>query len=160
MTWLSEPRRASAAIKIKSNTKDRLHFSLSSFHCTYLDIVKCHDVFMLQLLNKKNSRTRRMSRNINSPQAANQVIFTHVFISQGHIMSKLHTQVQCELILWVQRKEKGIKAHAHLQDFDLLAKEDLGLGQVLLVNALDGHLPVRFLRNTHNRTDEETSHIS
>lgn len=41
----------------------------------------------------------------------------------------------------------------HLQDFDFLAKEDLGLGQVLLVNALDGHFPVGLLWNTWSGTD-------
>lgn len=40
---------------------------------------------------------------------------------------------------------KSIPCHAHLQDFDFLAEKDLGLGQVLLINALDGHLPVCLL---------------
>lgn len=40
---------------------------------------------------------------------------------------------------------KTITRHAHLQDFDFLAKKNLGLGQVLLINALDGHLPVCLL---------------
>lgn len=35
--------------------------------------------------------------------------------------------------------------HAHLQDFDFFAKKDLGLGQVLLINTLDGHLPISLL---------------
>lgn len=38
-----------------------------------------------------------------------------------------------------------IAGHAHLQDFNFLAKKDLGLGQVLLIDALDGHLPVGLL---------------
>lgn len=36
-------------------------------------------------------------------------------------------------------------SRAHLQDFDFLAKKDLGLGQVFLINAFDGHLPVSLL---------------
>lgn len=40
---------------------------------------------------------------------------------------------------------KTIPCHSHLEDFDFLAKKDLGLGQVLLINALDGHLPVCLL---------------
>lgn len=49
-----------------------------------------------------------------------------------------------------------MKGHAHLQDFDFLPKKDLGLGQVLLVNAFDGHLPVSLL---HNTKQEETDYV-
>lgn len=41
---------------------------------------------------------------------------------------------------------------AYLEDFDLLAKKDLRLGQVLLVDALDGHLPVCLLHSRRTRT--------
>lgn len=41
---------------------------------------------------------------------------------------------------------------AYLEDFDLLAKKDLRLGQVLLIDALDGHLPVCLLHSRRTRT--------
>lgn len=41
--------------------------------------------------------------------------------------------------------------NAYLKDFDLLAKKNLGLGQVLLIDALDGHLPVCLLYSSRTR---------
>lgn len=50
---------------------------------------------------------------------------------------------------------EAIKCRAHLQDFDFLAKKDLRLGQVLLINALDGHLPICLLWNTESKDGED-----
>lgn len=52
---------------------------------------------------------------------------------------------QSEGFLKSQTGPKTITGPAHLQDFNFLAKKDLGLGQVLLIDALDGHLPVGLL---------------
>lgn len=52
---------------------------------------------------------------------------------------------QFEGFLKSQRRPETITGQTHLQDFNFLAKKDLGLGQVLLINALDGHLPVGLL---------------
>lgn len=46
---------------------------------------------------------------------------------------------------------------AYLEDFDLLAKKDLRLGQVLLIDALDGHLPVCLLCSGTTRTSGWTT---
>ncbi len=45
-----------------------------------------------------------------------------------------------------ERRQRQLSAHAHLEDFDFLAKKDLGLGQVLLINAFDGYLPIGLLQ--------------
>lgn len=53
---------------------------------------------------------------------------------------------QSEGCIKSQTGPKKITGGAHLQDFNFLAEKDLGLGQVLLIDALDGHLPVGLLR--------------
>lgn len=67
------------------------------------------------------------------------------------------TQGQCQIILAALEADNwdAIRYHAHLQDFDFLAKEYLGFGQVLLIDALYGHLPISLLQDGGQKGEEE-----
>lgn len=91
---------------------------------------------MLQLLHNKNN-DRGMSETFNK-------------VNTGLEPHKVHVR---SFFKSTAKISEAIKRHAHLQDLDFLAKEDLGLGQVLLINALDGHFPICLLWNTWRRTE-------
>lgn len=101
---------------------------------TYLDIIKRHNVFMLQLLMKNREKKKKANASAGEKRTAFAKSPSNTDYSDNVLLG-----------LW------GMSG-AHLEDFDLLAKKDLRLGQVLLVDALDGHLPVCLLHSRRTRT--------
>lgn len=117
--WLREHFWAAGAVKGKQ---------------TYLDIVKRHNVFMLQLLMKNRENE-------------NKCITRGKRVALAKPLSNADFSDDVWLCQWGVNK-------AHLEDFDLFAKQDLRLGQVLLIDAFDGHFPVCLLYSRKTRSSD------
>lgn len=90
-------------------------------HLMYLEVIESHDVFMFQFLGQK--RTVWVREHQQEWTKAQQ--------------SRAESQARAE----------APTTSAHLKDLDFLAQQRLGLGEVLLVNALDGDLQVVLLES-------------